>query len=227
MSNLIDRASSPGFVENKVATSHASVTSILKRGMDIVLSLAGLVFALPLMVVIAVLIKSTDRGSVLFAQKRIGLHGQTFKCFKFRTMVMDANEQLQNLLDTDAAANLEWSSTQKLKNDPRITWLGNFLRRSSLDELPQLFNILRGEMSLVGPRPIVNSEIPKYGPFYADYISVRPGLTGLWQVSGRSNTEYHERVEMDRDYTENWSIASDVAIVAKTVPALLMSRGAV
>ena len=227
MSNLMDRASSPDFVENQVTTEHASVTSIVKRGMDIVLSLMGLVFALPLMVIIAVLIKSSDGGKILFSQKRIGLHGKTFNCFKFRTMVMDANAQLQNLLETDEAAQLEWSTTQKLKNDPRITWLGNFLRKSSLDELPQLINILRGEMSLVGPRPIVNSEIPKYGPFYPSYVSVRPGLTGPWQVSGRSNTEYHERVEMDRDYAENWSVVSDVAIVARTVPALLLSRGAI
>ena len=227
MSNLMDRASSPDLVENRVTTEHASVTSTSKRVMDILLSLAGLVLALPLMVLIAVLIKLSDGGTILFAHKRIGLGGKTFNCFKFRTMVMDANERLLDLLENDPAAQFEWTTTQKLKKDPRVTWLGNFLRRSSLDELPQLFNILRGEMSLVGPRPIVNSEIPKYGPFYSNYASVRPGLTGLWQVSGRSDTEYHERVEMDRDYTENWSVANDVAIVAKTVPALLFSRGAV
>jgi len=227
MSNLMDRASSPDLVENRVTTEHASVTSTSKRVMDILLSLAGLVLALPLMVLIAVLIKLSDGGTILFAHKRIGLGGKTFNCFKFRTMVMDANERLLDLLENDPAAQFEWTTTQKLQNDPRVTWLGNFLRRSSLDELPQLFNILRGEMSLVGPRPIVNSEIPKYGPFYSNYASVRPGLTGLWQVSGRSDTEYHERVELDRDYTENWSVANDVAIVAKTVPALLFSRGAV
>ena len=227
MSNSIDRVDAPGLVENQNASVHASVSSFIKRGMDIVLALVGLVFAAPIMLIIAILIKSTDRGTILFAQNRIGLQGQTFKCYKFRTMVMDASEQLRLLLERDPEARREWEATQKLKNDPRITALGRFLRKSSLDELPQLINILRGEMSIVGPRPIVQSEIEKYGPFYPSYASVRPGLTGLWQVNGRSDTEYDQRVQLDRTYAENWSVTTDMAIVAKTIPALLFSRGAV
>ncbi|MEM7327215.1 MAG: sugar transferase [Pseudomonadota bacterium] len=194
--------------------------------MDVILALVGLVFAFPIMLIVAILIKSSGRGSVFFAQSRIGLQGETFKCYKFRTMVMDADEQLRLLLERDPEARREWESTQKLKNDPRITPLGRFLRKSSLDELPQLINILRGEMSIVGPRPIVQSEIEKYGPFYPSYAAVRPGLTGLWQVNGRSDTEYDQRVQLDRAYAENWSMRSDMAIVAKTIPALLFSRGA-
>lgn len=227
MSNSMNRVAAQDLVENQNVSVHASVSSILKRGMDIVLALVGLVFASPIMLLIAILIKSSDRGAIVFAQSRIGLKGETFKCYKFRTMVMDASEQLRHLLETDPEARREWESTQKLKNDPRITPLGNFLRKSSLDELPQLLNILRGEMSIVGPRPIVKSEIEKYGPFYPAYAAVRPGLTGLWQVNGRSNTEYDQRVQLDRAYTENWSMRSDIAIVAKTIPALLFSRGAV
>ncbi len=227
MSNSMNRVAAQDLIENQNVSVHASVSSILKRGMDIVLALVGLVFASPVMLLIAILIKSSDRGAIVFAQSRIGLKGETFKCYKFRTMVMDASEQLRHLLETNPEARREWESTQKLKNDPRITPLGKFLRKSSLDELPQLLNILRGEMSIVGPRPIVKSEIEKYGPFYPSYAAVRPGLTGLWQVNGRSDTEYDQRVQLDRAYTENWSMRSDIAIVAKTIPALLFSRGAV
>lgn len=227
MSNSINRVDAPGLVENQNASVHASVSSFIKRGMDIVLALVGLVFAAPIMLIVAILIKSSDRGTILFAQNRIGLQGETFKCYKFRTMVMDASEQLRLLLERDPEARREWEATQKLKKDPRITALGRFLRKSSLDELPQLINILRGEMSIVGPRPIVQSEIEKYGPFYPSYAAVRPGLTGLWQVNGRSDTEYDQRVQLDRAYAENWSVTSDMAIVAKTIPALLFSRGAV
>jgi len=227
MSNSMNRVAQQDMVESQNVSVHASVSSILKRGMDVALALVGLVIASPIMLLIAILIKSSDRGKIVFAQSRVGLKGETFNCYKFRTMVMDASEQLRHLLETDPEARREWESTQKLQNDPRITPLGRFLRKSSLDELPQLLNILRGEMSVVGPRPIVKSEIEKYGPFYPAYAAVRPGLTGLWQVNGRSDTEYEQRVQFDRSYTENWSMRSDIAIVAKTIPVLLFSRGAV
>ena len=150
-----------------------------------------------------------------------------FQCLKFRSMVIDADRVLQHLLETNQQAASEWAATQKLRDDPRITWVGNLLRKSSLDELPQLLNVLRLEMSLVGPRPIVASEIEKYGENIAFYYDTRPGLTGLWQVSGRSETSYERRVQLDTWYVRNWSIRHDLVILAKTVPAVLKRRGAI
>ena len=206
---------------------HKSLASFRKRIFDFTLAGLAFIFTLPMLLIVAGLIKFHDGGQVLFSQKRVGVNGKLFKCYKFRSMVSDAQERLDHLLETDPDARAEWESTQKLRCDPRITRLGSFLRKSSLDELPQLWNIVRGDMSIVGPRPIVENEIAKYGPYFEEYAAVRPGLTGRWQVSGRSETTYQQRVEHDAAYVQNWSFWSDVWIVMRTVPAILMSKGAV
>lgn len=214
------------FVASHASNTRRSANSVIKRLIDIILSTTALVFLLPLMVPIAIMIRRHDGGNALFVQNRIGLNGATFRCYKFRSMVVDSEIRLQALLASDPAARAEWDATQKLTNDPRITRLGAFLRKSSLDELPQLFNILRGEMSIVGPRPIVRNEIARYGADFAFYSAVKPGLTGLWQVSGRSNTTYAERVALDVRYVRDWSVIGDILIILKTIPAILASRGA-
>ena len=183
-------------------------------------------FVFPLLLVVGILIRMQDGGPAVYAQKRYGRNGRTFKCFKLRSMVANADDRLREILATDPAARAEWEATQKLVNDPRITPLGHFIRKTSIDELPQLVNILRGDMSLVGPRPIVENEIAKYGEFYRDYCAVRPGLTGLWQVEGRSDTTYEERVQLDAKYARTRTFVSDIMIMLRTVPAVLMSRGA-
>ncbi len=151
--------------------------------------------------------------------------GRPFACLKFRTMVVDADAVLEAHLSTHAGARAEWAHTQKLVDDPRVTCLGRFLRASSLDELPQLINVLRGEMSLVGPRPIVTSEIGRYGAHFENCFSVPPGITGLWQVSGRNDCSYAERVALDAKYAEEWSLLGDLAILARTIPAVLLQKG--
>lgn len=205
---------------------HQSLRSAPKRAFDVLVSSVALLFVLPFFALLALMIKLQDGGDVFFVQKRIGAGGRVFNCIKFRTMVVDAQARLEHLLATDMDARAEWMANQKLTKDPRITALGRFLRKSSLDELPQLWNILCGDMSVVGPRPIINNEVEKYGTHFEEYAAVRPGLTGLWQVSGRSETTYDERVELDAKYVQEWSFLSDVAIVFKTVPAILMSKGA-
>ena len=149
-----------------------------------------------------------------------------FDCIKFRTMVMNADEVLYQVISTDSQAAAEWAATQKLRNDPRVTRIGQFLRRSSLDELPQLFNVLRGEMSLVGPRPIVQAEVARYGCDIQHYYAAKPGLTGLWQISGRSDMSYARRVRLDVWYIRNWTLWHDIAILFKTIPAVFLQRGA-
>lgn len=196
------------------------------RLLDITISLVALLIALPLMLVIALAIKLTDNGPVLFAHKRIGKGGQRFACLKFRSMAVDADAQLKALLARDPAAREEWERSHKLRRDPRITPIGNFLRRSSLDELPQLFNVLRGEMSLVGPRPIVDAEVVRYGHYFRAYCSVRPGVTGLWQVRREHDTSYRHRVALDVTYARTRTVWLNVAILAKTVPSVLMAKGA-
>lgn len=203
-----------------------STRSTLKRIVDITLAATALVFLSPIMLTVALIIKLHDGGNAIFVQRRIGVNGKQFNCYKFRSMVVDAQERLEHLLATDPAAKAEWEATQKLENDPRITALGRFLRKSSLDELPQLVNILKGEMSVVGPRPIVSNEIVKYGQYFDYYRDVRPGLTGLWQISGRSDTTYDERVALDVEYVKEWSFMNDIKIIALTVPAIVLSKGA-
>lgn len=197
-----------------------------KRIFDIVVASLALLFVAPLLLVVALLIRLQDGQKALYSQPRWGLNGETFQCFKLRSMVPDAAEKLQAVLDSDPAAKREWDLTQKLTNDPRITPVGKFIRATSIDELPQLLNIIRGDMSIVGPRPIPLYERSKYGEGFAHYTSVRPGLTGLWQVSGRSNTTYSERIELDKQYVQTQSFWGDIGIMLKTVPAVLFSVGA-
>jgi lipopolysaccharide/colanic/teichoic acid biosynthesis glycosyltransferase len=200
---------------------HYAVT----RAIDIVLSLAAILFMAPAFLVIAGLILLDDRGPILFRHERIGLGGRRFKCLKFRTMAVDAELRLQALLASSPQALHDWEREHKLRDDPRITPIGVFLRKSSLDELPQFFNILRGDMSLVGPRPIVDAEIARYGKHFRHYCAVRPGLTGLWQVSGRNDVSYRERIVMDVAYVRSKCVTLDLEILVKTVPAVLLRRG--
>jgi lipopolysaccharide/colanic/teichoic acid biosynthesis glycosyltransferase len=197
----------------------------LRRCFDVALALAAIIVFLPLLVLIGVAIKVQDGGPVLFSQERIGKGGLRFRCYKFRSMRPDAEAYLARLLAAQPSLREEWATSRKLKSDPRITLLGDFLRRSSLDELPQLFNILRGDMSLVGPRPIVEAEVENYGRWFGFYLAVRPGLTGLWQVSGRNDVSYRRRVAMDRLYVRTRSVKRYVWIVLATVPAVLYRRG--
>jgi exopolysaccharide production protein ExoY len=197
----------------------------LKRGFDILAAIAAILLLLPLAVLLALAIKACDRGPVLYRHRRIGLNGATFECLKLRTMVVDADLALQRHLAADSEAAREWAECHKLKRDPRITPLGFALRKTSADELPQLFNVLKGDMSLVGPRPIVAAEVPKYGSCIDHYLRVRPGLTGPWQVSGRNDVDYATRIGLDRAYVENWSFWRDLVIVAKTARVVLSARG--
>jgi lipopolysaccharide/colanic/teichoic acid biosynthesis glycosyltransferase len=184
-----------------------------------------LLFCTPLLVLVALSIFVYDGGPVLFAHRRIGRDGRTFRCLKFRSMAVDAEARLERLLATDAAARREWQADHKLRSDPRITPVGGFLRKTSLDELPQLFNVLRGEMSLVGPRPVVQDEARRYGRRFAHYCAVRPGITGLWQVSGRNDVSYGRRVALDVLYTRHKSLRLDLSILLRTVPAVLLRSG--
>lgn len=197
----------------------------LCRVLDLLLAGSLLIFIAPLMLVIAGLIRMQDGGPALFQQNRIGKGGRTFKCLKFRTMVIDAEARLNALLARDPDARREWEADHKLRKDPRITALGAFLRKSSLDELPQLFNVLKGEMSLVGPRPIVTAEIPRYGRWFAYYCAVKPGVTGLWQVNGRNDVSYRRRVALDVLYARTVGVRRYVQIMAATVPAVLLRSG--
>jgi lipopolysaccharide/colanic/teichoic acid biosynthesis glycosyltransferase len=198
----------------------------LKRSMDILGAATLLLLALPAFLVIAALVRM-DGGSPFYAHPRIGRFGQTFGCLKFRSMVMDSDRRLAELLASDPAAREEWEQTRKLKNDPRVTWVGRFLRATSLDELPQLVNVLKGEMSLVGPRPVQASELAAYyGAATAHYLAVRPGITGPWQVSGRNDTSYAQRVALDVNYVTHPSILRDVKILLQTPIAVLARKGA-
>ncbi len=201
------------------------VSKSLKATIDVLGAAVLLVLLCPLFLVLAISIR-IDGGSIFFAHRRVGAQGQLFRCLKFRTMVTDNEHVLQEALARDPALAAEWHATRKLARDPRVTRIGQFLRTTSLDELPQLFNVLRLEMSLVGPRPIVESEIPLYGEHIAHYYATRPGMTGLWQVSGRSNTSYARRVQLDVWYVNNWSVWNDVAVLLKTIPAVMSREGA-
>lgn len=195
-----------------------------KRAFDIVVSVLGTIVISPFLLIIALLIKSSSRGPILYAHKRVGKNGEYFHCYKFRSMVANADQILNRYLAKNPRARAEWKRNHKLKRDPRVTGIGRFLRKSSLDELPQLLNVMRGEMSLVGPRPIVDEEIPKYGKYFADYILVRPGMTGLWQTSGRSDTSYEKRVRLDAWYVRNWNIWLDIGLLVRTVRVLLSKQ---
>ena len=198
---------------------------LIKAAMDVAVAALMLVLASPLFLILA-FVSRLDGGPVLFAHRRVGAGGRPFYCLKFRTMVVDADCVLEEALARDPALAAEWAESRKLVDDPRVTRIGRFLRKTSLDELPQLINVLRLEMSLVGPRPIVDSEVPLYGEAIAQYYATRPGITGLWQVSGRSNTSYARRVQLDVWYVNNWTIWNDIAVLLKTIPAVLARRGA-
>ncbi len=200
----------------------------IKRTIDVLFSIFLLILGSPLLILIAIIIKLSSKGPILYVQKRIGRDYKPFGCIKFRTMQVDADNILTNVLDCSPSMRAEFEKDFKLRKDPRITLFGKFLRRSSLDELPQFLNVLRGEMSVVGPRPIVKSEVERYGEFMDEVLSVRPGLTGLWQVSGRNNLSYEKRVSMDFYYARNRSFALDLVIIIKTFGVLLlpMDRGA-
>lgn len=196
-----------------------------KSVVDCALSLAIFAVTLPLFVVVPVLIKLTSRGPVFYRAERLGKKGRPIRVWKFRSMYADADRRLQSLLDSDPALKAEFERDFKLKNDPRVTPLGRFLRKTSIDELPQLFNVLRRDMALVGPRPIVAKEVRYYGKAFETFSSVKPGITGLWQASGRSDTDYSERVALDMLYVLNWSPWLDLWIVYRTVAAVLRMKG--
>lgn len=200
------------------------IGGIYKRCFDVFVSSTLLLAMFPAMLIISALIYFTMGRPILFAHERIGFGGRPFRCIKFRTMVKDADACMASYLRENPAASKEWLEAQKLKCDPRVTPLGWFLRKSSLDELPQLLNMLRGDMTLVGPRPITTAEFKRYGSSSRYYLKVRPGLTGLWQVSGRSNTSYRYRVVLDRAYVTSWSMWLDLKILLKTVPAVFRLR---
>ena len=199
---------------------------IFKRIFDLVLTIIGGIIISPILLGIAIAVCVSNRGGIIFSHRRVGMYGKNFYCYKFQTMVNDADKVLEKYLAENPTARLEWEETFKLTNDPRVTKLGNFLRRTSLDELPQLWNVILGDMSLVGPRPIVEEEVPKYGKNIREYYMVPPGITGMWQVSGRSDTTYPERVAMDTWYVRNWSVWIDIMYLFKTVKAVLTGRGA-
>jgi undecaprenyl-phosphate galactose phosphotransferase len=212
-------------VERAGMVDVAPAKQMSKRAFDFVVGALLVATLSPLLTLIAFL-AARDGGPVFFGHRRIGADGRSFICWKFRTMVMNADRVLEQLLETDPEARAEWESSCKLKHDPRITPIGKFLRTTSLDELPQLFNVLKGEMSLVGPRPIVTDEVWRYGAAFHDYTRCRPGITGIWQVSGRNDVDYGGRVRLDRQYARAWSLGTDIKLLWKTIFVVIRRRGA-
>jgi Undecaprenyl-phosphate galactose phosphotransferase WbaP len=198
----------------------------IKRFIDLSIVIVGGIVVLPWLLLFALLVKLSSPGPVLYGHTRLGQNGKRFKAYKFRSMVVDAKEQLELMLESNPQIREEWEKNHKLKDDPRVTKIGRFLRRTSFDEFPQFINILKGEMSLVGPRPVVDEEVEKYGEDYNRIFSVKPGLTGLWQVSGRSDTDYSERVAFDSYYLQSWSVWLDLWIIYKTVGVVIRGKGA-
>ncbi len=199
---------------------------IYKRLFDLICTITGGLLLLPTIAIVALLVAIDNKGNVIFAHRRIGKDGKEFPCYKFQSMVPNAQEILQDYLAKNPEARKEWEESFKLTNDPRVTKLGGFLRKTSLDELPQLWNVIKGDMSLVGPRPIVKKEIERYGEYFREYAMVLPGITGMWQASGRSDTTYEERVAMDTWYVRNWSVWLDIMYLAKTFTAVIFGKGA-
>jgi Undecaprenyl-phosphate galactose phosphotransferase WbaP len=198
----------------------------MKRFMDLCVLFTGGILLLPFLLVIALLIKISSPGPALYKHTRLGQNGKEIKVYKFRTMVVDAEERLNALLESEPQLRAEWEVNYKLRDDPRVTKIGKFLRRTSLDEFPQIINVLKGEMSLVGPRPIIDDEVKRYGEAYERIFSVKPGLTGLWQVSGRSDTDYNERISYDTYYIQSWSLWLDLWILYKTFGVVFKGKGA-
>lgn len=212
---------------SRLVPCRPSLASRLARALfDRTFAVLALVFFLPVFVVVSLAILLRDGWPVFYVHRRIGKGGRTFPCLKFRTMSRDADRELARLLASDPEAAREWAETRKLRNDPRVSCIGRILRKTSLDELPQFLNVLAGHMSVVGPRPIVAEELERYGSHADAYLSVRPGITGLWQVSGRSDTSYARRVALDVEYVRTQSLRRDMAIILRTVWVMLAGRGA-
>lgn len=216
-----------GFVSPPIQrpSRHLPLGGRLKRVFDLASSGFALLLLAPLMLGVALAVRATSKGPALYGHTRIGHGGRRFKCWKFRSMVVDGDAVLARYLRDNPSAQAEWDETQKLQNDPRVTPIGRVLRKLSVDELPQLLNIFFGEMSVVGPRPVTENELYRYKASAAHYLSTRPGLTGLWQVSGRSDVSYHRRVLLDRYYVAKWSFLVDVSIILRTLPAVIFARG--
>jgi exopolysaccharide production protein ExoY len=214
-------------------TSHARtsgprsrpVGGLRKRVFDVVFASVVLIVLAPIIAVVAAWIRIANGGPVFFSHCRVGFDGKLFGCLKFRTMVLNGEQLLQAHLASDPQAASEWSQFRKLRRDPRVTVVGEFLRKSSLDELPQLVNVIRGEMSCVGPRPVMVDELERYGLNLPDYLRARPGLTGLWQVGGRSDVDYENRVRLDVEYVREWCLRKDFNILIRTIPAILNTNG--
>ena len=210
-------------IRNNLALRRNRLT---KRIFDLTATIGGGLLILPILFVLAILVGIDNKGHIIFTHWRVGRNGKLFPCYKFQSMVPDAQERLEEYLEKNPEARKEWEESFKLTNDPRVTKLGAFLRKTSLDELPQLWNVLIGDMSLVGPRPIVAQEIKRYGDYIREYYMVPPGITGMWQVNGRSDTTYEERVAMDTWYVRNWSVWIDLVYLFKTVKTVFSGKGA-
>jgi exopolysaccharide production protein ExoY len=212
----------------RVASSAAPqpIGLVSKRVIDIILAASGIILLAPLLAICFVVTVISSPGPALFRHKRVGFKGKYFDCLKFRTMVTDAPDRLRQLFESDPVAAAEWVANRKLRHDPRVTAIGAILRKSSLDELPQLFNVLKGDMSIVGPRPVTEEELVRYSGAVNSYLACRPGITGLWQVSGRSTTTYNKRVACDTFYARKWSMTLDAKILIVTIPAVLLSDDA-
>jgi exopolysaccharide production protein ExoY len=223
MNSLIETR---GDLRVDLTTSTLPIGSVSKRVIDIILAVSGILLLAPLLIICFVVTVVTSPGPALFGHRRVGFRGKYFDCLKFRTMVTDAPERLRKLLESDPLAAAEWTANRKLRHDPRVTAIGAILRKSSLDELPQLFNVLKGDMSIVGPRPVTQDELVRYSSAINAYLACRPGITGLWQISGRSTTTYNRRVACDAFYARKWSMTLDAKILIVTIPALLLSDDA-
>lgn len=225
--NIIKFDDNNKVLEQKEKKTFNEITySFLKRTVDITASATALLLLSPVFLVTSLAIRKDSDGPAMFTQKRIGKDGKLFEIYKFRTMVPDADKKLFELLDKDEKAREEYKVNKKLKHDPRITKVGNFLRKTSIDELPQLINVLKGDMSLVGPRPYLPREKEDMGDYYNTIIESKPGITGLWQVSGRSNTTFEERLHFDEEYNEKKSFAYDMGLLVKTVGSVVKGDGA-
>ncbi len=224
--DVIERyPNTPGQIDRVSAPRTADWKAVVRRTADLVIATAAIIALAPLLLTTALVVWLQDGGPAFFGHRRVGEGGKSFKCWKFRSMVVNSQERLAEYLSANPEAALEWAQYHKLKDDPRITALGRFLRKSSVDELPQLFNVLVGEMSIVGPRPIVDAECAKYRRYISEYYSVRPGITGLWQVCGRNDVSYRRRVAIDVTYVRERSLLLDAKILLMTVPAILTSKG--
>ncbi len=215
------------FFTNQIEMEQKALGGALKRGFDLAVASLIVLATAPLFIMLSVVIKLHDGGPLIYKHLRVGYRGKEFYCLKFRTMVVDSESRLRALLDSDPAAREEWERDRKLKSDPRITPFGSILRKWSADELPQLINVIRGDMSLVGPRPIVSEELERYGECVSVYLAARPGVTGSWQISGRSDVTYESRVSLDAEYVRNWRVSRDLSILVGTVGAVIRQRGSV